>query len=278
MYSRLILVCSIVILLLSCKSTTLIQTTPPNAKVYINNEYKGLTPYLYSDRKMTGSVTDLRIEKEGFEPFVYRLKRDEKVNPGAVIFGYVFILPFCWIMEYNPSRTYELNAIFGQNPLNDTLTTGKNRSNAEQSKTTTAIAVDSKQQLLSSLKNMYELKVLNNKEYNLLRRNANEYNPTYKKITDKDIIKLQNLQKMLNDSVMKPAEFETEKSKILELQKGFEIGEKVKYELPDGHTINGQIKEFRNGKAILEYTQKYVFGSSVEQVDAIIDNMSKIQQ
>ncbi len=50
------------VLFASCASTTLIQTEPSGAKVYMNEEYKGVTPLSYSDTKIVGSITSVRFE------------------------------------------------------------------------------------------------------------------------------------------------------------------------------------------------------------------------
>lgn len=99
------------LLFVSCSSSTLIQSVPDGAKVYMNEEYKGVTPYNYSDTKIVGSTTLLRIEKEGYEPLSTYLSRDESVDVGAIIGGLFFLFPFLWTMKYNPVHTYELKPL-----------------------------------------------------------------------------------------------------------------------------------------------------------------------
>ena len=53
----------------------------------MNEEYKGVTPLTYSDTKIVGSVTTLRLEKEGYETFNTLLSRNERVDVGAIIGG-----------------------------------------------------------------------------------------------------------------------------------------------------------------------------------------------
>lgn len=96
------------VLFASCSSTTLIQSEPSGAKVYMNDEYKGVTPLAYSDTKIVGSVTSLRLEKEGYEPFYTLLSRNERADVGAIIGGILFLFPFLWTMQYNPTHMYEL--------------------------------------------------------------------------------------------------------------------------------------------------------------------------
>lgn len=96
------------ILFASCSSTTIIQSSPTGAKLYINGEPVGTTPYTYSDTKIVGSTVAVRLEKEGYDEVNTYFSRDEEVDVGAVIGGIFFLWPFLWTMKYKPARTYEL--------------------------------------------------------------------------------------------------------------------------------------------------------------------------
>ena len=56
-----------VILFAGCASSTMINSVPSGAKVYINGESVGTTPYLYSDTKVVGSVVNVDLVKDGYE-------------------------------------------------------------------------------------------------------------------------------------------------------------------------------------------------------------------
>ena len=99
------------VLFASCSSTTLIQTNPSGAKVYMNEEYKGVTPLSYSDTKIVGSTTHVRLELEGYESLNTVLSRNEAADVGAIIGGVFFLFPFLWTMKYNPVHTYELRPL-----------------------------------------------------------------------------------------------------------------------------------------------------------------------
>lgn len=101
------------ILFASCSSTTTINSVPNNAKVYLNGEYVGLTPYTHSDTKILGTTTQVRLEKEGYEDFNNSFSRNEEVDAGAIIGGIFVWIPFLWTMKYKPSRTYEMQPIDG---------------------------------------------------------------------------------------------------------------------------------------------------------------------
>ncbi|HBC39250.1 MAG: PEGA domain-containing protein [Petrimonas sp.] len=96
------------ILFASCSSTTLIQSSPSGAKVYLNGEYAGVTPYTHTDTKIVGSSTQVRLEKEGYETLNTAFSRNEDADVGAIIGGIFFLFPFLWTMKYKPVRTYEL--------------------------------------------------------------------------------------------------------------------------------------------------------------------------
>jgi len=102
------LILSTTILLSGCGSTTLFQTTPSGAKLYINDEFVGNTPYTYSDTKIVGTTTIVKVKAEGYEDFNYVLKRNEEVNVGAIIGGIFVLFPFLWVMDYKPTHTFEL--------------------------------------------------------------------------------------------------------------------------------------------------------------------------
>jgi len=96
------------LLISSCASTTMIQSNPDGAKVYLNGESVGKTPYAHTDTKIVGSVNNIRLEKEGYEPFYTSFSRDEEVDVGAIIGGLFIWVPFLWTMKYKPTHTYEM--------------------------------------------------------------------------------------------------------------------------------------------------------------------------
>lgn len=96
------------ILLESCASSTLIQSNPAGAKLYLNSTYAGITPYRHTDTKIVGSTTYVRLEKEGYQEFNSSFSRDEQADAGAIIGGFFLLFPFLWTMKYYPSHTFEL--------------------------------------------------------------------------------------------------------------------------------------------------------------------------
>jgi len=106
----LLVICSGAIIT-SCASSTMIYSVPSGAKLYLNDESVGTTPYRHIDTKIVGSQTDVKIEKEGFEPFYTSFSRDEQVDIGAVVGGLFLFVPFLWTMKYKPSHNYELTPV-----------------------------------------------------------------------------------------------------------------------------------------------------------------------
>lgn len=95
-------------LLTSCASTTMIQSNPAGAKVYLNDEPKGVTPYRHTDTQIVGSTTTVRLEKEGYQTLTTSFSRDEEVDAGAIVGGIFLTVPFLWVMKYKPVHSYEL--------------------------------------------------------------------------------------------------------------------------------------------------------------------------
>ena len=95
-------------LLHGCASMTVIHTVPEGAKVYADGEFKGQTPYSYSDQKIVGSTTHLRLVKDGYQETNAALQRNEEFSVGACIGGALVLVPFLWSMNYKPEHRYEL--------------------------------------------------------------------------------------------------------------------------------------------------------------------------
>ncbi|QNE40303.1 PEGA domain-containing protein [Hymenobacter sp. NBH84] len=98
-------------LLSSCASSTMLQSTPPGARVYLNGEPVGVTPYQHRDTKIIGATTDVRLEKEGYETVNTSFSRDEEADAGAIIGGIFLFFPFLWTMKYKPVHSYEMRPL-----------------------------------------------------------------------------------------------------------------------------------------------------------------------
>ena len=86
----------------------MIHTLPEGARVYMNDEFRGITPYKHTDSAISWTKTEIMFKKDGYQDFYTTLNKNEDVDVGAVIGGVLFCFPFIWTMGYNPSHTYEL--------------------------------------------------------------------------------------------------------------------------------------------------------------------------
>jgi hypothetical protein len=61
---RLIAWAMVFFFLFGCASSTLIKSNPPGAKLYLDGQLKGETPYTYSDRAAAGTLRTVTLKKE----------------------------------------------------------------------------------------------------------------------------------------------------------------------------------------------------------------------
>ena len=144
-----------VVLFSSCVSSTMIQSTPNGATLYLGGENVGVTPYLYEDTKIVGSTTSIKMEKEGYETFNTILSRNEEVDVGAIIGGLFVWIPFLWTMKYKQEHTYELTP-GNNNYNNNTQTTISTQDNQ-----ITSVKV----MKLRDLKKLLDEKIITQEEY-----------------------------------------------------------------------------------------------------------------
>jgi hypothetical protein len=111
--TRLVAATTAIALSTGCASTTIIRSDPEGATLYIDGSKVGKTPYTYSDTKTISSTTLLKLKKDGYEDFQTLMTRNERFQLDACIGGAFFLVPFLWVMGYNPERTFELTPIQG---------------------------------------------------------------------------------------------------------------------------------------------------------------------
>lgn len=98
----------------ACSSTTKLITEPPGARVYVNGDPVGETPYEYSDMAVIGTSLVIRLEKPGYEPLTAVIPRSEELDPiacgaGACLCPVVFL----WVMRYRSEHHYILKPSAG---------------------------------------------------------------------------------------------------------------------------------------------------------------------
>ncbi|ARK12245.1 PEGA domain-containing protein [Fibrivirga algicola] len=156
-----------VALLSSCSSSTLISSQPAGAKLFVNGQYKGTTPYEYSDTKIVGSTTDLRLEKDGFEPLQVPLVRNERADAGAIVGGVFLLFPFLWTMKYDPDHTYQLRPLpdTGRSIPTSPASTAVPLYGVPNATAPQTVSSSSKADRLREIKKLYDEKILTEKEY-----------------------------------------------------------------------------------------------------------------
>jgi hypothetical protein len=93
-----------------CSSTTLIKSSPEGAKLYLDAQYKCVTPCSHTDTAAAGTSRAVLLKKEGFKDFAGTIKKEE-VKIGPIIGGIFFLFPFIWMLGYPDEYTFELERI-----------------------------------------------------------------------------------------------------------------------------------------------------------------------
>lgn len=120
------------ILFTSCVSTTMIQSEPSQAKVYLDGENVGTTPYPMTDTKIVGTCTTVRLVKDGYQDFDATICRNEEVDVGAIVGGILIWIPFLWTMKYKPAHNYELTPLAPANNADKNSNVNGERTKAER--------------------------------------------------------------------------------------------------------------------------------------------------
>ena len=97
----------VMVFITSCSSTTLINVTDRDVRIFADDQFIGKGAAAYTDTKIVNSTTPIKLKKEGCEDVSYLLQRNEEFDWGACIGGCLVLVPFLWIQKYKPNRTYE---------------------------------------------------------------------------------------------------------------------------------------------------------------------------
>jgi uncharacterized protein YceK len=94
-----------------CSSTTVIRSTRPTTKIYIDGEFAGTGTATHTDQKPVGARTHVRLHEPGCKEQRHTIIRNEEFEVGACIGGVFLVIPFLWVMGYKPERTYEYECL-----------------------------------------------------------------------------------------------------------------------------------------------------------------------
>jgi hypothetical protein len=152
-----------IVLFSSCASTTMISSVPSGAKVYIDGELMGTTPYKYSDTRIVGTTVNIDLKKEGYQPFYTSFSRTEQVNAGAIVGGLFLLFPFLWTMDYKPTHNYELT------PERD-IEMIESQAQVTTGDTKTHLKSKSKADQLRDLKQLMDENIITEKEFETAKK------------------------------------------------------------------------------------------------------------
>ncbi len=94
---------------IGCSSSTIIQSSDPQAKIYVDGQLMGKGTVNYTDTKTVGSTTQVLMKKEGCEPQTFTFSRNEEFDPGACAGGVFLLVPFLWIQKYRPMHNFDFD-------------------------------------------------------------------------------------------------------------------------------------------------------------------------
>jgi hypothetical protein len=89
-----------------CASSTVLQSQPPGARVFLNGVPVGNTPYTMTDTNIVGTTTQIRLEYPGYQPFNAMIARSEQLDPVALIVGIIIWPVLLWVMGYQPMHVF----------------------------------------------------------------------------------------------------------------------------------------------------------------------------
>ncbi len=92
-----------------CASSTVIRSVPSGAKVFIDGEIKGETPFSHTDKKISFATTQILLKKKGYKEKAVTIHRSDSFSVGTCIGGiFLVLIPWLWVMEYDPEYIFEL--------------------------------------------------------------------------------------------------------------------------------------------------------------------------
>lgn len=105
---RLVSIVSALALLSSgCVSSTLINSIPPGAKVYVDGQLLGVAPVTQKDTAAAGSSKTVVLKLDGYKDHTGTIRKEE-VEVGPLIGGILVLIPLIWVLGYPDQYTFEL--------------------------------------------------------------------------------------------------------------------------------------------------------------------------
>src|SRR5437016_229967 len=111
-----------------CTETVMVRTNPPGAHAWLNGNDLGMTPAIANVDYTAFSSYELRLEKEGYQPYNGHLTTE--VNIGSLIIGVVICWPaLIWVVQPSPEQSFDLVPVAGPNNSIVTAPSGGARDN-----------------------------------------------------------------------------------------------------------------------------------------------------
>jgi hypothetical protein len=104
---KLITVVTLLSVFSSCASSTVVRSSDPEAKIYIDGQFAGTGTASVSDSKTSFASSTIRIEKTGCREQNYNLPRGQEFEVGPFIGGLFVLVPFLWVSGYKAENTFE---------------------------------------------------------------------------------------------------------------------------------------------------------------------------
>ena len=90
-----------------CASSTLINSNPPGAKVYVDGQYLGQAPVTQKDTALLGSSKTVTLKRAGYKTKIGTIRKEE-LKIGPLIAGLLVYVPLLWVTGYPSQYTFEL--------------------------------------------------------------------------------------------------------------------------------------------------------------------------
>lgn len=82
------LLAAVMLGLTACSHRVSINSNPPGARTYVDNQFIGVTPTTFLERSGIGKEYQLRLEKDGYR--TYSTKEKQKLNLVYLLFSLLF--------------------------------------------------------------------------------------------------------------------------------------------------------------------------------------------
>jgi hypothetical protein len=96
----------LIIVLISCSSTTVIKTNDPKAKIFVDGELIGNGSAVHTDMKVSWLSSTITLKRDGCQDEIQTFSKNEQLDILPFISGFLFIVPFLWTMKYKAVHEY----------------------------------------------------------------------------------------------------------------------------------------------------------------------------